>query len=89
MSLDLSQNEQTLQTGNERNMVLPENAYVRELLRIITKIFYIVMCTILFAIIILLFAKVLHYSTINFNLNFLFHHYFFQIYIETDIFSPL
>jgi len=47
MPLDLSQNEQTLQIGNGHNVMLPENAYVRQLLRIITKIFYIVMCTIL------------------------------------------
>lgn len=31
MSLDLSQNEQTLRTSNEHDMVLSENAYVREL----------------------------------------------------------
>jgi len=51
MPLDLSQNEQTLQIGNGHIVVLPENAYVRQLLRIITKIFYIVMCTILCTII--------------------------------------
>lgn len=41
MPLDLSQNEQTLQIDNGYNVVLPENAYVRELLHIITQKYFI------------------------------------------------
>lgn len=64
MPHDLSQNEQTLQIGSGHN-VLPKNAYVRELLRIITKMFHIVMCTISITVIIPVYHR---YSIFNFTI---------------------